>query len=165
MSKQHQEQPKIFCKCCLKLLTPDDSRIPVTDKTRDIFFKYIRFPMKDGLICGKCNINLLTFDAFQREVRRKHSLVAIVEKGSEGSLLKKIKQEDPLDISNAQRPQINHKSHPVPLKIPTNPISHKSVPVNPNKYNWKCKERYDANDLKKLRESQMLAASIKAQVG
>jgi uncharacterized C2H2 Zn-finger protein len=33
-----------------------------------------------GIICGKCNINLLTFDAFQKEIKRKHEELTTIVK-------------------------------------------------------------------------------------
>jgi hypothetical protein len=143
MSKVQPQKPKIFCKCCLKLLTPDDSRIPVTQKTRDIFFKFISIPIKDGVLCSKCNINLLTFDSFQREVRRKHSLVAVFEKGEEIKAnkqennfnneqqhpAKKIKQEDPLEITDGGSSSvIQYKI--VPTENQSKLINYNSTPIN-----------------------------------
>lgn len=51
---------------------PNESRIQTTNKTRDIFRNFVGHNLVPGIICSKCNINLLTFDAFQKEIIRKH---------------------------------------------------------------------------------------------
>lgn len=51
---------------------PTESRIQTTNKTRDIFYGFIGTRLLSGIICSKCNINLLTYDAFQKEIQRKH---------------------------------------------------------------------------------------------
>lgn len=66
-----------ICRCCLKVLSPMESRIQTTNKTREIFTNFIGSGLMPGVICGKCNINLLTFDAFQKEIKRKHEFLAM----------------------------------------------------------------------------------------
>ena len=73
----------LICRCCLKLLNPTESRIQTTNKTREIFINFIGSSLLPGIICGKCNINLLTFDAFQREIKRKHEELATTVKVKE----------------------------------------------------------------------------------
>lgn len=69
-----------ICRCCLKLLHTTESRIQTTNKTREIFSNFIGSSLMPGIICGKCNINLLTFDAFQKEIKRKHDELTTVVK-------------------------------------------------------------------------------------
>lgn len=65
-----------ICRCCLKFLRTTDSRIQTNAKTKEIFADFIGVQLVQGVICGKCNINLLTFDAFQKEIRRKHDEIS-----------------------------------------------------------------------------------------
>jgi uncharacterized C2H2 Zn-finger protein len=75
-----------ICRCCLKILRNTESRLQTNKKTSDIFKNFIGVSLLPGIICGKCNLNLLSFDAFQREVKRKHDEIG-------GSV--QIKQERP----------------------------------------------------------------------
>ncbi|CAG9812224.1 unnamed protein product [Chironomus riparius] len=68
-----------ICRCCLKVLLGTESRIQTTNKTREIFSNFIGSSLLPGIICGKCNINLLTFDAFQKEIKRKHEELTTVK--------------------------------------------------------------------------------------
>lgn len=62
----------LTCSCCLKSILSTESRIQTNNKTHDIFNKFIGITLPIGILCSKCNINLLTFDAFQQEIKRKH---------------------------------------------------------------------------------------------
>ncbi|XP_070509112.1 serendipity locus protein delta-like [Chironomus tepperi] len=69
-----------ICRCCLKVLNGIESRIQTTNKTREIFSNFIGTTLLPGIICSKCNINLLTFDAFQKEIKRKHEELTTIVK-------------------------------------------------------------------------------------
>ncbi|KAG5668055.1 hypothetical protein PVAND_016011 [Polypedilum vanderplanki] len=61
-----------ICRCCLRVLKNTESRLQTNKKNSEIFKNFIGISLLPGIICGKCNLNLLTFDAFQQEIKRKH---------------------------------------------------------------------------------------------
>lgn len=82
-----------ICRCCLKLLKGTESRLQTTNKTREIFLNFIGSSLLPGIICSKCNINLLTFDAFQKEIKRKHEELTTVVKIKEEPGLMAVEDE------------------------------------------------------------------------
>jgi hypothetical protein len=80
------------CQCCLKILKSSESRVPSNNKTRIIFENLIGFEMAPGVVCGKCNVNLLTFNAFSKEITRKHEEERIMKNRSQIILAEELHQ-------------------------------------------------------------------------
>jgi hypothetical protein len=60
------------CRCCLKIVKPTESVVLSSKKIEKMFENVIGFEMSPGAICGRCNLKLLSLNAFWKEITRKH---------------------------------------------------------------------------------------------
>lgn len=66
-------EAEMQCQSCLQLLSSEDTRVSINEQLHTIFSRFLNFPLEDGVICVRCNVNLLSFDAFQRRITVIHT--------------------------------------------------------------------------------------------
>lgn len=108
----------------------NESRIQTTQKSIEIFRRFIGFDLLDGIICSKCNVSLLTFDVFQRDIKQKYSALYEAINGIAQIYCEEKLQEFEEDFEEEEEEnleQSNQEEIQPEIKIKQEPVEHKAV--------------------------------------